>query len=117
MFNWVTGHQEYSLRPQNCLVINFGFIETPGFSVPKIFMSPNSDASLNFNKEEIPTSCFIVFISGKFLKEIDNIVGRLDNISEKIKMKPNLVFINSEKFQQPSRARNFYPLVMYWYSY
>ena len=75
------------------LGINFGWKNVTTLGIPLVTM--NLDRNIKISKKTIdaPMNCFIVFVGGRFLKDVDSVVERAKEISEEFYIsKPSMYF-------------------------
>lgn len=75
------------LKDQNCVAINFGW--TSELSFPSLRMSLKSQKSLNQEaiRFSVPSGCMIVFVGGKLMHRLDDIIKKVDHFSWQLSIK------------------------------
>ena len=96
----------------NCFGLNFGWKSVQTLEIPTLSM--NLDQGLKISKKDFkaPMNCFIVFVGGKYIKDVDSVVERAKEISEEFHInKPCIYFFEG---RQPTTATTTdMPMVKY----
>ena len=84
---------ENVFKSRNCYGLNFGMKNVTTFGIP--FLTMNLDRNNKISKEtlEAPMNCFVVFVGGRFLKNVDSVVERAKEVSAEFGIsKPSMYF-------------------------
>ena len=95
----------YSFPLDDCLFLNFGYERELSFA--KIDLSLEEDIIIDINTKgmEVPSGCSIVLIAGKYVKEVDQVMKRVDDIAEQTQFVPLVAFIFDETASLDVHAR------------
>ena len=88
---WITGID--MINNQNCYIINFGWSEELSF--PQLIVNPDIDNIFKVTeivRTSAPSNCFIVFIGGKYVDRVKEIVQKVDSLSLVLQTKPTIYF-------------------------
>ena len=108
---------KYDSRVDQCITLNFGSHMIKGLSM--ISMTLNSNFSWTEEKDNIyenivHSNCFLIFIGGKYVQVLEEVVDLVENISRKMVLLPSGLFITEEKEDHKSIFSSIvtkYPLV------
>ena len=103
---------ENVFESRNCFGLNFGWKSVKTLGIPLITM--NLDRSVKISKKtlEAPMNCFIVFVGGRFLKNVDSVVERAKEISAEFHIsKPSMYFFEGR--HQDIQTDLVIPMVKY----
>ena len=67
----------------------------------------------SLNKETIGSTndCFLVFVGGKYINMLDQVVEKVESIGKKLQTKARAIFINSQKGKRIYIRETWPPLV------
>ena len=97
----VTGH-DY-VNNMNCYSISFGWPQE--LSVPQLRVNldnNNNVEHLEMVRKGAPANCFMVFIGGKYVKRLEDIVQKMESASVGLVSKPLIFF--SEKVEKTPKS-------------
>ena len=84
------------LNNMGCFILNFGYKETSPY--PQINLSMDVfPFNIGTYGSKSPSKCSIVLIGGKYLNNVDQVMGFVGMIAEDIEMMPYAVFLMAEK--------------------
>ena len=90
------------LNNMGCFIVNFGYKETSPY--PQINLSMDVfPFNIGTYGSKSPSKCSIVLIGGKYLNNVDQIMGFVGMIAEDIEMMPYAVFLMAERHGQNFR--------------
>ena len=76
------------------------------------------EMTLDFNEETIDRfniasadDCFLVFVGGKYVDMIDQVISKVENIGEKILSKARVLFLSTNDKKLRSMEETYLPLV------
>ena len=84
-----------SISAERCFCVSFGFRNDLGF----FMVDFNLDVDVeSWNKETIGSTndCFLVFVGGKYMDMLDQVVEKVESIGKKLQSKARAIFINSQ---------------------
>ena len=88
---WITGTD--MINHQNCFAANFGF--QGKIPVPQLSFSLRSELNLGQYELEKYYSCLFVFVGGKYIHEINDVMKVAEIIAKQLnKLNPEAVFIS-----------------------
>ena len=78
----------------------------------------NSEQINNIHEHEAADNCFLVFIGGKYIQVLDQVIEKVKTISKKIGLHPLGLLISLKNNDNPSQLTNYadgadFPLVIY----
>ena len=76
-----------------CLFFNFAYEKHLPYAQVTMDLEQEIDISFLTRDIEAPSGCFIILIAGKFLKQVDAVMKRMDDIAERNNFVPVLAFI------------------------
>ena len=77
---------------QNCFALNFGFDQEIPF--PTFTFSHNMEVSLDSYGLENHYMCFFVFVGRKYIQVLEDIMKKVDNVSDKFHgLRPTAIFV------------------------
>ena len=87
--NWLTNSDDL----RDCFIINFGYDDE--ITLPQIAVSVDEEIMWNIGTHgmNIPNECSIVIVAGKYLKMVDAVMMKVDQISENIDHIPTAIYI------------------------
>ena len=67
---------------------------TGKLSVPQLVMDldKNNAGNLEILRQSAPVNCFMVFIGGKYVSRLDDIVRKVDEVTDQLATKPTIYF-------------------------
>ena len=85
------------LNDQIYFIMNYGF--SGSSKIPELKMTTDFDTHHNVGTFGLnsPSKCSIVFIGGKYLEQVDEVMRMVDKITEDIAWMPSAVFLMAEK--------------------
>ena len=85
------GHETNPIEDQNCFAINFGWPEelTVPFLTLSFSMFNPDDELLRIS---VPSGCFLVMVGGKYIPQMNDIVEKVEALSEHLSIKPLIYF-------------------------
>ena len=89
---------ENVFESRNCFGLVFGWKSVHTLEIPILTM--NLDQSVKISKKtfQAPMNCFIVFVGGRFLKDVDSVVERAKEVSEELYIsKPSMYFFEGRQ--------------------
>ena len=109
---------KYYSRVDQCITLNFGSQKINGFAMISMTLENNfswaADKRDNFYINKFHSNCFLIFIGGKYVQVLDQVVKKVETISRKIGLPPLGLFITEEKDDHKSLFPSIvakYPLV------
>ena len=107
---------KYYNKVENCFVLNYGSQTIKGFALYTVELDSdiNSERMNNFHENEAVDNCFLVFIGGKYVQILDQVIEKVETISKDIGLHPLGLFItmeNNDHFSKFTNGVNF-PLVI-----
>ena len=90
---WRKG-QQFEL--DSCLFYNFGYEKDLPYTSITSNLEMDLSLSLNINGMEAPSGCSIVLIAGKYVKQVDDVMKRIDEIAEQTQFVPLAAFVFDE---------------------
>ena len=94
---WDWKKEGNTLPFKHCFSLNFGYHENT-WSFPQIAMTPESSRKLIF---DFPSSCFFVFIGGKYINRIGDVMDKVDSVTNDIRGNiPLAVFLISNNYKE-----------------
>ena len=99
-----------SISAERCFCVSFGFTNDLGF----FMIDLNLDVVVeSWNKENIGSTndCFLVFVGGKYIDKLDQVVEKVESIGKKLQSKARAIFINSRKGKRRYIRETWPPLV------
>ena len=99
---WRKG-QTFSL--EDCLFYNFGYERELPYAKIDLSLKEDIDISINANGMEAPSGCNIVLIAGKYVKQVDQVMKRVDDIAEQTHFVPLAAFIFDENAKMEVSVR------------
>ena len=82
-----------NLPIEDCLFFNFGYEKHLPYAQVAMDLQQETDISFLTRDIEAPSGCFIILVAGKFLKQVDAVMKRMDDIAESNNFVPLLAFI------------------------
>ena len=98
------------MSAERCFCVNFGFPDDLGF----FMIDFNLDVDVeSLNKETIGSinDCFLVFVGGKYIDMVDQVVEKVETIGKKLQSKARAIFINSQKRERRNIRETWPPMV------
>ena len=88
----IIGDQTDLIQDQNCAAINFGWPEE--LTIPSISLSLGltDHNEIEVIRSSIPSNCLIVMIGGRYLSRVNDIVRKVETVSEHLPLKPKAYF-------------------------
>ena len=76
----------------NCYVLNFGWTEE--LPLPQLFfnLDNNDQTDLSRVRTTSPSNCFFVFIGGKYLSRLKDVVNKVEHVETDVATKPITYF-------------------------
>ena len=71
---------------EDCLFFNFGYERELPYAKIDLAWENNIDINFNTNGMEAPLGCNIVLIAGKYVKQVDVVMKRVDDIAEQTQL-------------------------------
>ena len=110
---------KYYNKVENCFVLNFGSQQKiKGLAIHSVELDSdfNSERMNNIHEQEAVQNCFLAFIEGKYVQDLDQVMGKVETISKKIGLHPLGLFISVENHYHNIQFTNFvdgvnFPLV------
>ena len=83
----IIGQETNPIQDQNCFALNYNWPDE--LNIPALSTSLDSKLPINieFIRSNIPSNCLIVMIGGKYLTRINDIVSKVETVSEQLKLK------------------------------
>ena len=94
---WRKG-QQFEL--DDCLFYNFGYERDLPYTSITSNLGMDLSLSLNINGMEAPSGCSIVLIAGKYVRQVDEVMKRVDDIAEQTNSVPLVAFIFENYYSQ-----------------
>ena len=81
---------------RRCYALNFGWPQE--LSISQLTVNLDNDRIFNAEmvRQSAPSNCFMVFIGGKYLKRIEEIVGKVEIVTDGLATKPTVYFADKE---------------------
>ena len=98
------------ISAERCFCVSFGFRIDLGF----FMLDFNLDVDVeSWNKETIGSTndCFLVFVGGKYIDKLDQVVEKVESIGKKLQSKARAIFINSLNRERINIKETWPPLV------
>ena len=110
---------KYYNKVENCFVLNFGSQQKiKGLAIYSVELDSdfNSERMNNIHEHEAVDNCFLAFIEGKYVQDLDQVVEKMETISKKIGLYPLGLFMSVENHSHNIQFTNFvdgvnFPLV------
>ena len=80
----------------DCLFYNFGYDKEFPYAKIDLSLEDNIDISIKTNGMEAPSGYSIVLIAGKYVKQVDQVMKRVDDIAEQTEFVPLAAFVFDE---------------------
>ena len=77
----------------DCLFYSFGYDKEFPYAKIDMSLEQDIDISINTNGMEAPSGCSIVLIAGKYVKQVDQVMKRVDDIAEQTEFVPLAAFV------------------------
>ena len=87
---WRKGH---SFHLEDCLFISFGYDRGLPYTKIDLSLQENMDIVINTKGVEAKNGCLIVLIAGKYVRQVDEVMKRMDDIAEQTQFVPLATFI------------------------
>ena len=78
------------------LFYNFGYEKEFPYAKVDLSLEKDIDIGIKTNGMEAPSGCNIVLIAGKYVKQVDQVMKRMDDIAEQTQFVPLAAFIFDE---------------------
>ena len=96
---------------RNCFGLVFGWTSVETLEIPYLNIK-NLDKRTKISKKSFPMKCFIVFVGGKFVRNVDSVVERAEEISEELYISRPSMYIFESKFGKPTiSTKTDFPMV------
>ena len=104
---------ENVFESRNCFGLNVGWKSVQTLEIPTLSMNLDQEFKISKKDFKAPMNCFIVFVGGKFIKDVDSVVERAKEISEEFYInKPSMYFFEGRYSQPTIGTRTDMPMVM-----
>ena len=105
MTKWITGLD--LIRNQNCYLLNFGWSEE--LSLPQLrLVRGHENHFYERVRSSAPSNCFLVFIGGEYVNKVNEIVEKVDRVTEGLVTRPSVYFTEeTDKKAELKRKSNF----------
>ena len=110
---------KYYNKIENCFVSNFASQTFKGIAMYSVDLDTdfNSEIMNDIYENEAADSCFLVFIGGKYVQILDQVMEKVETISKEIGLHPLGLFISVENNDDLSQFTNYadgadFPLVI-----
>ena len=107
--NWQTPSWSGSIK--HCFSVSFGFDNDLDINIYEMNLDFNEETIERINIDSIG-DCFLVFVGGKYVDMIDQVVHKIEIIGMKILSKPNVLFLDTNDKKIRSMKDTYPPLVM-----
>ena len=99
-----------SISAERCFCVSFGFRNDLGFFMVDFTLDVDVESWI---KETIGSTndCFLVFVGGKYMDMLDQVVEKVESIGKKLQSKARAIFINSQKGKRKHIRETWPPLV------
>ena len=87
---WRKGH---TFPIEDCLFYNFGYEKELPYAQINLNLDEEIDISLVTTDIEAPSGCSIVLIAGKYARQVDAVMKKMDGIAEAVQFVPLVTFI------------------------
>ena len=87
---WQMGH---FFHLEDCLFYSFGYDRELPYTKIDLNLEENIDISINTKGLETSTSCSVVLIAGKFVGHINEVMKKMDDVTEQIQSVPIAAFV------------------------
>ena len=95
---------------ENCFTVNFG---AAGLEMPTLTL--DLEPELNLTQQQLSVStdnCFLVFIGGRYVEALDQVLDRVASISREVAIRPLALFIDSDdKYFEINSGNTSFPMV------
>ena len=78
---------------EDCLFFNFGYENRLPYAQVAMDLEQEVDISFLTRDIEAPSGCFIILVAGKYVKQVNDVMKRMDDIAERNDFIPLLAFI------------------------
>ena len=108
---------KYYGRVEHCITLNFGSQNIESLAVISMTLESNfnwTDQRDNFYNNKVHSSCFLIFVGGKYVQVLDQVMEKVDTISKELLLLPHGVFITEDEENHRSHLSHIekkYPLV------
>ena len=96
---WRKGH---NFPIEDCLFYNFGYDRELPYTQINLDLEEEIDISLATRDIEAPSGCSIVLIAGKYVRQVDAVMKKIDIVAEAVQFVPLVAFI----FDQQAKIDN-----------
>ena len=99
-----------SISIDRCISVSFGLPIDYGFFMFDLNLDDDVES---WNKETIGSTndCFLVFVGGKYIDKLDQVVEKVETIGKKLQSKARAIFINSQKRERRNIRETWPPMV------
>ena len=110
---WKSPYKQYN-RIDKCFCLNFGSkSQVEGLATISMELEMDFDQlSVNGETTVSNDNCFLVFIGGKYVRVLDQIMKKVENISQKIGLLPLGLFVTSP-VENTMNTKAAFPLVKF----
>ena len=100
-----------SISAERCFCVSFGFRNDLGFFMGDFTLDVDVESWI---KETIGSTndCFLVFVGGKYIDMLDQVVEKVESIGKKLQTMARAIFINSQKGERINIKETWPPLVI-----
>ena len=97
---------------RNCLGLVFGWTSVESLDIPYIEPSLEKRTKIERKTFQAPMMCLLVFVGGRYIKKVDSVVERSEEISEDFYLsKPSMYFFESKYGQITYGSNTVIPMV------
>ena len=97
---------------RNCLGLVFGWTSVESLSIPYLSLSLDNKRKIPKETLRAPMNCFVVFVGGRFLKDVDSVVERAEDICEEFYVsEPEMYFFEYLNDEVPRSTKDHLPKV------
>ena len=108
---------KYHGRVEHCITLNFGSQKIESLAMISMTLESNfnwTDQRTNVYNNKLHSSCFLIFIGGKYVQVLKEVLEKVDTISKELLLLPHGVFITEDEENHRSHLPHIekkYPLV------
>ena len=110
---------KYHGRVEHCITLNFGSQKIESLAMISMTLESNfnwTDQRANVYNNTFHSSCFLIFVGGKYVQVLDQVMEKVKAISKELFLLPHGVFITEDEENHRSHLPHIekqYPLVTY----
>ena len=97
---------------KHCFSVSFGFDNDLDILIYEITLDFDEEIIIDRFNIDTTDDCFLVFVGGKYVDMIDQVVSKVEVIGKKILSKPKVLFMETNDKKIRSMKETYPPLVM-----